>query len=151
MEYDGPKHERVTKKLRRIARLHDMKLRFKPSVGLKAEYWVGDSLAILQLEVTERELVSNFFHELGHHLDYTSGLFRSFYSPKTPLYVQRKVSLKAERHADKIGERLCRKYFPKVKFRKSYRSREDIQFNRDYYADGRRTNPLTRTLMQGSL
>lgn len=149
MHYDGPRHERLTRKLRRIAKLYGMKLRFKPSVGFEAEYWFGEQTAMVQLDNSSQELISNFFHELGHHIDYTSGLFRTFYDSRSPLYVQRKISLRAERHADLVGERLCKQYFPKIKFRRSYRSPEDVQFNRDYYADGRRTNPLTRTLMEG--
>lgn len=149
MNYEGPRHYRLTRRLRRIAKAYDLGLRFKPSVGFEAEYWVNERIAVLQLDVTATELVSNFFHELGHHIDHVTGRFRTFYDSRTPLYLQRRVSLKAERHADKVGEELCSLFFPKVRFKRSYRSREDAQFNRDYYADGRRTNPLTRTLMRG--
>lgn len=137
MCYDGPRHERITKKLRKIAKEYNLKLWFKPSISFSGEYHVGDDRAVVQLDNPSATVISTFFHELGHHIDFHEGRFPTFYDISSPLYRQRKVALKAERHADMVGQRLCKKYFPNVKFQKSYRSESDIDYLRYYYADGR--------------
>lgn len=135
MDYDGPRHERLTKRLRRIAKAHGLKLWFR-DVGFSGEYHVGENRAVVQLDNTASHVISTFFHELGHHLDFHAGRYPSFYKD-TPLYMQRRVALKAELSADRLGQKLCKKYFPKVKYAKSYRSEGDLIYLKWYYSDGR--------------
>lgn len=139
MDYEGPKHLRLRLRLRRIAKSYGLKLWFKQSLGFSGEYHVGSDLAIVQYDDPADKVISTFFHELGHHLDYHNGLFKTFYDNYAPLYKMRPTALKAERHADEVGRKLCKKYFPKIKYEKSYRTEDDIRYLREYYADGRKT------------
>lgn len=137
MEYEGPHHSRLTKRLRKIAKEFGLKLWFTKQFSISGEYHTGDDRAVVNLDNAFDHVASTFFHELGHHLDYHKGLYPSFYG-STPLYKQRRIALKAERHADKIGKKLCKKYFPKVKYHDSYKSDEDLDYLKNMYGDGRR-------------
>ena len=147
MSYEGPHHVRITRKLRRIAKEHGLKLWFVPSLGAGGEYCVGEDRAVVLLDHTAAQLISIFFHELGHHVDYHAGLYPSYYRD-TPLYRQRRIALRAERHADAVGKKLCRKYFPKVKYQKSYHTEDDIDFLNEGIADGRRKSILRDLIKQ---
>jgi len=137
MEYDGPRHDRIRKKLHKIAKTHGVRLWFRPSLGFSGEYHVGCDLIIVQLDNPAVRVISTFFHELGHHTDFHNKIFRDFYDNNAPLKRMRPTALKAERHADATGEKLCKKYFPKIKYEQSYRTAEDLYYLRAYYADGR--------------
>lgn len=143
MKYEGPRHERITKKLRKIAKQYGLKLWFR-DVEFSGEYHVGFDRAVVSLNKPSYQVISTFFHELGHHLDYHNGKYPSFYQ-STPLYKQRRVALKAELSADRLGQKLCKKYFPKIKYHTSYRTEEDLIYLEWYYSDGRtlRSKELT--------
>lgn len=127
---------KLRKKLHKIAKEYKVKLRFREFVSFGGDWYYG-TIRISIKNTTKREIISNFFHELGHHIDYTNKLYPSFYNSKSSWAKLRRISLKAERHADKVGQQLCKKYFPKIKFMRSYLSENNIKYNKLYYSDGR--------------
>jgi hypothetical protein len=105
-----------------------MRLRSRRNITFSGEYCQIKETAWINLDNPSRIVISTFFHELGHHLDYKSGKFRAFYDLRYSLAAQRRVALRAERHADFVGQKLCKKFFPKVKYDKSYVKQEDIDW-----------------------
>lgn len=73
------------------------------------------------------EILSTFFHELGHIYCYDNNLWNSYhkecYSKNT-----RRTALKAERWVDKWAEKELYKYNNKIKFIPSYQTKKSIQF-----------------------
>lgn len=133
MEYEGPKHTQALKKLKKIAKLYKLSVRFVYSMSCSGEYHPNKKMARVLLDNPLRLVISSFFHELGHHIDYTSGLYKSFYLSSSSLTNMRRHALSAELHTDKVGEELCNHHFPKVKYDRSYRSKADQQWLRDYF------------------
>ena len=143
-DYDGPLHTRLVNKLQSIAKQFSLKLYFRhDSDKFSGEYWTGSDTVVVMLDNSYNDVVSIFFHELGHHLDYKLGRFPVFYNLSSPLYKQRAVALKAERSADKTGQQLCKVFFPKVKYVKSYIHKYELDYLKEFYADGRFKNHLT--------
>lgn len=126
------KQSKLIKELRKIAKMYGMKLYTKPTMSCQGEYSHNKKSAWINLDQEHDPLVSTFFHELGHHIDYTEGKFVKFYDNRSSLATLRAISLRAERHADKVGQTLCKKYFPSVRYEKAYRNREDVEWLKDY-------------------
>lgn len=126
------KNSKLIKKLRVIAKSYGMRLHTKPQMSCQGEYAHTKRTAWINLSQTEDQLVSTFFHELGHHIDYSNGKFAKFYDNRSSLATLRAISLRAERHADWVGQKLCKKYFPHVRYEKAYRNREDVEWLKDY-------------------
>jgi hypothetical protein len=74
---------------------------------------------------TQNWIIMTFFHELGHNIDYKNGIYKKYNSGFFGPEYAKKYALKAEQHADMTGEKLCKKYFPKIKWIPSYRNKED--------------------------
>lgn len=135
---DRVRHYRAQRRIRRIAYAFGVKLKICSSKNFLAEYECGSKTIRISLEEERDTFISMFFHELGHYVEHVFNKYKTFYHSKTPLYKMRLVALKAERSADKTGRRLCKIYFPDVKYESSYRTKDEIEFNREYYKDGRR-------------
>jgi hypothetical protein len=72
------------------------------------------------------ELISIFFHEIGHVWCYQNGRYKIYHSnatlkTKSAQKKHKRLALRAEVFADKVGERLCEDYYPLTKYQRSYR------------------------------
>lgn len=65
--------------------------------------------------------LSEFFHELGHIVDYRNGIFKDYYRVVPTQKALRKYALRAELHTDETGSKLMKKYFPKSRFIWTYK------------------------------
>jgi len=135
---DLPKHVRLIARLRRIAKEYGARLYIWTSDdGSSGQYCMLTRHLFVARDLTYRQTVSAFFHELCHFLDHRDGIFKRFYSASTSLKDNRFLALRAELHTDNRAQKLTKEYFPKLRYVKAYRSKQDITFLMDYYKDGR--------------
>lgn len=132
------RYYRLLKQLKNIAKLFKISLRLVENKDYSGEYNCLDKTISICIDEERNTIISSFFHELGHFVDHSTGKYPSFYKTKSPLYKQRMISLRAERSADEVGKRLCKAYFPNTKYEKSYLTKAEIKYNREYYKDGRK-------------
>lgn len=121
----------INLKIKQIAK--DFKINVKFEKINFTGYFLKPNIIVINKSITIRETVSTFFHELGHYIDFKNKLFSTIYDDRTSMKTKRKIVLRAEIHADKIGERYCRKYFPKIRYERVYRSKSDQKFLHLYY------------------
>lgn len=70
-----------------------------------------------------------FSHELGHYKNYLSGKYYKYHHLKGKPFMRSfktkdalvKYALRAEIYTDKVGKKLCAKYFPDVIYKSSYK------------------------------
>ena len=115
--------------LRKIAKEYDVKVQFKKDIkynGLGMAYCPENLMTIRNAKDTDDQTIKTaFFHELGHMIDYKSGHFFP-YNGRTGNYAYyKRWGLKAEQSADLIGKKLCKKYFPDLKWKETYFSEND--------------------------
>ena len=83
----------------------------------------------------KRHIVTAFFHELAHCLDHRDGMFKNYYAKRRTNKTKRRIALRAELHTDRLGEALCKFFFPNTRYRRSYRSKKHYEFLMAYYKD----------------
>lgn len=130
--------KRVRDRLKRIAKEHGVKVRFHKAPKFYGGYYYGDKKNICVVETSTHDwFVSAFFHELAHVFEHRDGIYARYYARRTPLWIRRKIALRAERHTDKRAQVICKKYFPKVRYKYGYRSKWAVEYLRGYFADSR--------------
>lgn len=82
--------------------------------------------------------ISTVLHEICHILTARKGKFRvynyidPFKCSKKERNIYLQTALRAEVYVDKMAEKLCKRFFPGVRFVKSYRSKRDKDYlNKD--------------------
>jgi hypothetical protein len=103
----------------------------------EARYWKGTMT--LSSNQNVGNILSAFFHELGHIYCYRNNKWTSFHNPKTPDKMSEvektllcKTALRAERWVDNYGKKEMFKYFPNISYSVAYQSQEDIDFLSEY-------------------
>lgn len=137
-EYEGPKHTDTCKKLRAIAKIFNVKLKFAVLVKSDGDYASWSNLIRVSLDQSKNNLIMTFFHELGHCIDHRRGKYPEYYKPVPVLKIARRVGLRAERSADNTGRLLCKYFFPKIKYLDSYVTKKEVDYHRWYYRDKRK-------------
>lgn len=122
-------------RLRKIAKTFGARLHMSSTVELNGTYDYETSLICVSKVNTRAGIISTFFHELGHHVEYTSGKYKNYYNYRRSLKTQRRLALRAERSADKTGEQLCKKFYPNVRYERAYRTAHEIDYLRWDYSD----------------
>lgn len=84
------------------------------------------------------EMISTFFHELGHRYCYDMGIWKDYhrinYKNGRPVFTVKQLKgilkngLKAERWVDKWGEKMMNTMFPMLPYRKGYVSKEAVRW-----------------------
>lgn len=120
----------IRKNLLKISRNLNIKVRFKILSKYSGMAYAPDSSIIV--DPYRNNLFEAFFHEIGHVLDYRNNIYKRYNSCKSSIKYARKYSLRAEIHADETGRKLCKKYYPKHHYKKSYRNASDRQFLKEY-------------------
>jgi hypothetical protein len=129
-------NQRLIKKLKQIAKSHKVSVRFNKRQGYYGGYYKGDKKSIVVVYTCKRAwFLSAFFHELAHVLEHRDGIYANYYKKRQNLTVKRKLALRAERHTDKRAKIICKKYFPKIRYKEGYRTKFAEQLLQDYYAD----------------
>ncbi len=86
-------------------------------------------------------LVTIFCHELAHYLNYLDNTYYKYHHLSGKKFMRRfktkdaiiKYALKAEVYTDKRGKKLCAKYFPDIKFKRTYKLNKkfyDMMYNK---------------------
>lgn len=82
-----------------------------------------DKLIILYAEFKTREdMLSCFFHELGHIYCYTNKIWRVYHRDRRNKRSVLLTAFKAENWVDKWAEKMFKQKFPDLKFKRSYRT-----------------------------
>ena len=128
----------LIKKLSSIAEEYQVKAIFRKASPWYAGYYHGDKKTItVVVRDSISTTVTTFFHELSHVLEHRDGYYSNYYKRGQTLTVRRRLALRAERHTDKRGKKLCKKHFPKVVFKLNYQTKEQVKFLKEWYSDGR--------------
>ncbi len=86
---------------------------------------------------TTEDFLSCAMHEACHVFCYREGKYKTYHSwtgstrNKNVIKTIRHTALRAERYVDKRAERLMRKLFPKIRYKRSYRSKSDVEYLRN--------------------
>lgn len=128
----------IRRKLRRIAASYGIKITFRYLDGTMAGFMSRTKPIFIALEkrLTEHQIISTFFHELGHFVDRAEGKYAKFYlitTMKRDKVYLRRNALRAELHADATGKKLMKSYFPELRYLKAYGTKKARQFLKDYY------------------
>ena len=83
---------------------------------------------------SDKMIACIFSHELGHYKNYLSGKYYKYHHLKGKQFLKTfktkdavvRYSLKAEIYTDKVGKKLCAKYFPNVVYKGSYKMNQDF-------------------------
>lgn len=107
---------------RQIAGFYGCKMKFKKGIG---GVWYGKHIDLDTQSYSFEHLVSLFCHELGHFVNWKTGKYPIYHNPKNfnkmhtlfPDYGRLvRYSLNAEIYTEKVGKRLCKEWFPDVKY-----------------------------------
>jgi hypothetical protein len=118
--------------LKLIAKIYKIDVRFYNKLKGASGYAMPWKNKIYVLKTSKSDTISIFFHELGHVVDFRNKKYIKYNGGKGNYNYLKKFSLLAERHADNTGKNLCKKYFPKIKWKDAYRTRNDIKFLNDF-------------------
>lgn len=124
----------LQKELRKIAFHNRITVRFV-NRGTVSEVDVNKGIIIVDLlpSGTTSRHISDFFHEMGHIVDYRQGLFSDYYQDYPSKQDLKKWTLKAEKHADDTGNRLMKSWYPERKFVYTYKYKKWQKFLKQYW------------------
>jgi len=86
--------------------------------------------------ITIQQFWSLFFHELAHVWCYDHDKYYIYHNDALPHkqlgdYIRR-MGLRIERYVDKVGKKLMKQYFPRMRYLPAYKSKTDVQFYKDW-------------------
>lgn len=120
--------EELHKTLKLIAKLHGVKLSFNNTMQ-GGVYWNGH--ITVGSKATNQQLINIFCHELAHFKNDLEGKYPVYHRMCAKKAIQRmglqryvNYALKAEIYTDKIGKKICKDWFPKVKYTDGYKDNE---------------------------
>ncbi len=121
--------KKTKKQCEAIAKLHGAKLTWIE--GDWGFYLPGTNRIHVGGTGTDKVVISIFCHELGHYQNFLNGKYPRYHSGTNwPRKFRKKkraaarYALKAELYTEKVGRRLCRRYFPAVKYQQNYQDSE---------------------------
>lgn len=121
-------------KCERIAREYGANLTWVKGKGF-GYYIPGTNKIHVARSGNDTMIKTIFCHELGHYDNYLTGKYFKYHHLRGKKFLRRfktkhgavKYSLKAEIYTDKVGKRLCARFFPEVVYKGSYK------MNKAYY------------------
>jgi len=111
----------LRKELRAIAKQYKVQLQFYSARGIPYAWPRKSEIYIYTGGYSRNSVLSSFFHELGHIIDYRNGLFPGYYVHYPTKAYLRRYAIKAEIHTDKTGKGLMKSYYPHDHFIETYR------------------------------
>lgn len=111
-----------------IADLYRVKLHWmEGSFGM---YLPGTNKIFVGVDAPDSVVISIFCHELGHYENFLTGKYARYHRSgdfRKRFKFKRsaaKYALKAELYTEKVGRRLCKEWFPGVRYHQAYRWNE---------------------------
>lgn len=117
------KRRKLYEYIRRIAKLYGATVKFKKFSGGFANH---NGTLTVGTDVAKKEVVSTFCHELAHHMNLIDGKYKDYHDgsyawmDRKDVEKSVKYAYKAEVYTDKRGKKLCKQWFPGVKYRVGY-------------------------------
>lgn len=112
----------LKEELRAIAALYGVHCHFNPRTE---RTWAKAAVSRIQVGTafpfSKRTVISSFFHELAHVVNYRENKYRSYNSGKASIKLIRRIGLRAELHADLVAKKLMARHFPGVRYYGVYR------------------------------
>jgi hypothetical protein len=117
------------KQLRLIASFYGCKLKFSDKVV--GGFWYGDSITMCTKRPSFASIVSVFFHELAHFINWKTGKYPLYHNLSSfnkldkifPSYKRRvRYCLNAEICTEKLGEKLLKQWMPGIKYKVYYKN-----------------------------
>jgi hypothetical protein len=126
--------KKTKKALIKIAHSYKVKCRFSNKIKIPySDARFGKIYLSNNDEMTHRVMLSDFFHELGHVVDFRKGLYKAYYKDFPTNKELRRWALAAEIHTDFTGNKLMEKHWPSVKFAYTYKYKKWQKFLREYW------------------
>ena len=97
-------------------------------LGVDAAFYRSDNAKIyIGTDTSVDNIVSSFFHELGHHYMVLAGIYKKYHTNPTSCSLE--YTIKVEREVDKMARDLMRSdpRFRNLRYRPSIYSRRDIR------------------------
>lgn len=130
--------------LRTIAMSYGCKVIF--TNGKNGFFWDGNRIIINNQSYTFSGLLSGFFHELAHYVNWQTGRYPIYHNPKNFGKMHKlfssydrmiRYSLNAEIATDKLGAKMLKEWFPNIKYKYAYKNTNGCyQFLYGYYMNG---------------
>jgi hypothetical protein len=124
----------LKKELRLIAKEHGIKVIFVRNLECSGLAYCLDGRIYVRVIDRNRilhednKIITTFFHEVGHVICYRRGRYKMYNSGYFSYKHAKKYALKAERAADTAGSKMCKKYYPNMKWKKSYFNKSDAKW-----------------------
>jgi hypothetical protein len=126
--------EILRKELIKIAHSYGVKCRFSKRIKIPEADVHGSAISLRKDHSLSKSIVlSDFFHELGHVIDYRKGLYKPYYKMYPTKKSLRRFALQAELHTDLTGSKLMKQYFPERRFIFTYKYKKWQKFLKNYW------------------
>lgn len=116
-----------------LSKLYGVKVDFVDDWDYGSCYYWEKRIEI-SIHQTNRQMISTFFHEMGHIYCYENNLWKSVHCAILPENYKRYIRsfLKAERWIDDWAYNECKKWFPNHRYIKTYYNKEGIEFTKEH-------------------
>jgi len=118
----------LKKNLIRIAHSYGVRCHFPKGLVIPYAYANRNLICIADHDEKERLIISEFFHELGHVMDYRNKVYPGYYKNKPTKKYLKRYAIRAEIHTDLTGKKLMSKHFPDMKFVYTYKYKKWQKF-----------------------
>ena len=129
-----PTKRNVKEIIQKLAKQYRVRVYFTKNLKSRglARYW-RRSISICA-EQSATEMISTFFHELGHIYCYDNGLWLNYHNETPAIKMSERekqllyrTAVKAERWIDKWAEIEMLKHFPEIKYYTTYKDKEVVK------------------------
>lgn len=126
--------KQIKKQCEAIAREHNVQLSWMK--GKNGYYIPNTNKIAVGTSGTNQQILNIFSHEMGHVFNFRQKKYYKYHRFIGKKYTRRfktkhaavRYALKAEIYTDTVGRRLCKKWFPGVKYTRTYK------YNDSYYS-----------------
>lgn len=137
----------IETQIRKIADLYGAKVRFFNirEHGPSGYFRYDDQVLLIGRSKDKAEMLSTFFHELGHYYCWENGIWPSYhrwrFRKDLPIFNARELryivrtGLRTERWVDNWGKATMKLYYPELRYRTTYRSKESVKWYNENFLD----------------
>lgn len=126
-----PRPEVQKEIIKQLAKAYGVKVSYRRMTKASGYFNAPNRITIDCSPSNQDQLLETFFHELGHYYCYHNRKFSIYHRTLTKKLHRRRLHAlfrtagRAELYVDKWAERECKKYFPEIEWKGSYRSYSD--------------------------
>lgn len=119
----------MTKKqeIKELAKMYGVKVRFVNIDTTGSCAYVENAIHLTNKNISRVQLLSTFFHELGHIYCYLKGKYKQYHYSKSYKNLTKKekkaiilTGYRAEKYVERFGENELKKLYPHLKYRDFY-------------------------------